>query len=53
MSIKLTRFYLDFDEECRTGCTTNLAFIDVDTGEADETEADLKEQNVSYIRVDL
>lgn len=53
MAIKLTRFYLDFDEECRTGCTVNLAFIDVDTAEAEETEEDLKAQNVSYIRIDL
>lgn len=53
MSINLTRFYLDFDEECRTGCVNNLAFQDVETLEADEMEEDLKAQNINYIRVDL
>jgi hypothetical protein len=53
MGINLTRFYFDIDEECRTGCVNNLAFQDVETGEADEVEEDLKVQNINYIRVDL
>jgi hypothetical protein len=53
MAINLTRFYLDFDEECRTGCVSDLAFQDITTLEADEMEEDLKAQNINYIRVDL
>lgn len=53
MGINLTRFYFDFDEDCRTGCVNNLAFQDVETVEADEMEEDLKVQNINYIRVDL
>ena len=53
MGINLTRFYFDFDEDCRTGCVNNLAFQDVETLEADEMEEDLKTQNINYIRVDL
>lgn len=53
MSISLTRFYFDFDEDCRTGCFSDLAFQDVETVEADEMEEDLKSQGINYIRVDL
>jgi hypothetical protein len=53
MSSNLTRFYLDFDEECRTGCVASLAFEDVETIEADGYEATLKEKGISYLRVDL
>lgn len=53
MGSNLTRFYLDFDEECRTGCVTNLAFEDVETIEADGYEATLKEKDIPYLRVDL
>lgn len=53
MSINLTRFYFDFDEDCRTGCFSDLAFQDIETIEADEMEEDLKAQNINYIRVDL
>lgn len=53
MSISLTRFYFDFDEDCRTGCFSDLAFQDVETVEADEMEEDLKSQGITYIRVDL
>jgi hypothetical protein len=53
MGSNLTRFYLDFDEECRTGCVASLAFEDVETIEADGYEATLKEKDISYLRVDL
>lgn len=49
----LTRFYYDFDEDCRTGCFNNLAYEDVETVEADDFEARLREQDILYTRVDL
>lgn len=53
MGSNLTRFYLDFDEERRTGCIQSLAFEDVETIEADAYEATLKESDISYLRIDL
>ncbi len=53
MAIDLTRFYYDFDDDCRTGCLLNLAFEDVERKEADQFERDLKEKEISYLRVDL
>jgi hypothetical protein len=53
MGSNLTRFYLDFDEDCRTGCVANLAFEDIETIEADGYEATLKEKDIPYLRVDL
>jgi len=53
MVVNLTRFYFDFDEDCRTGCFSELAFQDVERIEADEMETNLKEQNINYIRIDL
>jgi hypothetical protein len=53
MTANLTRFYFDFDEECRTGCFVNLAYKDVETIEADEYERELQSQDVPYTRVDL
>jgi len=49
----ITRFYFDFDEDCRTGCVNDLAFEDVLNEEADEYEANLKEQNIQYTRIVL
>jgi hypothetical protein len=49
----LTRFYYDFDEDCRTGCLNNLAYEDVETVEADEFEAKLREMDIPYTRIDL
>ena len=49
----LTRFYFDFDEECRTGCFINLAYKDVETIKVDEYERELQSQDVPYTRVDL
>jgi len=51
--LNLTRFYYDFDEDCRTGCFNNLAYEDVKTIEADAFEAKLREQDVPYTRIDL
>ena len=53
MSSNLTRFYYDVDEDCRTGCLNNKTFDDVETVEADAYEAELKEKEIDYIRVDL
>lgn len=53
MASNLTRFYFDFDEECRTGCFVNLAYKDVETIEADEYERELQSQDVLYTRIDL
>ena len=53
MASNLTRFYLDFDEECRTGCLNGKVFEDVETVEADEFEKRLQAEEISYIRVDL
>ena len=53
MVANITRFYFDFDEDCRTGCTNNLAFEDVPNEEADEYEDKLKEQNIQYTRIVL
>jgi hypothetical protein len=53
MGSNLTRFYYDFDEECRTGCLANLAFEDIETIEANEFEAKLKNQDIPYLRIDL
>lgn len=53
MGSNLTRFYYDFDEECRTGCLSQLAFEDVETVEADQFEVKLKEQDINYLRIDF
>jgi hypothetical protein len=53
MASNLTRFYFDFDDDCRTGCLEGLSFVDVETIEADEYETDLQRQDISYTRIDL
>jgi hypothetical protein len=53
MASNLTRFYLDVDDDCRTGCLNGKAFEDVETVEANEFEKRLQEREISYIRVDL
>jgi hypothetical protein len=53
MASNLTRFYFDFDDDCRTGCLEGLSFVDVETIEADEYETDLQQQDISYTRIDL
>jgi hypothetical protein len=53
MGTNLTRFYLEFDDDCRTGCFEGLAFEDVETIEADQYERNLQEQEISYTRIDL
>jgi len=53
VSTNLTRFYYDFDDECRTGCLTQLAFEDIETIEANQFEAKLKDQDIPYLRVDF
>lgn len=53
MGSNLTRFYFEFDEDCRTGCFEGLAFEDVETIEADEYESNLKTQEIPYTRIDL
>ena len=53
MSTNLTRFYYDFDEDCRTGCFNGKVFDDVETIEADAFEAKLKAEEIEYTRVDL
>ena len=53
MTSNLTRFYFDFDDECRTGCLANLAFNDVETIEADDYEKELQSQEIVYTRVDF
>jgi hypothetical protein len=53
MTSNLTRFYFEFDDDCRTGCFEGLAFTDVETIEADAYEEDLQNQDIFYTRVDL
>lgn len=53
MSSNLTRFYFDFDEDCRTGCLNNLAFEDVETIEADAYEEELISKDIPYTRIDF
>lgn len=53
MTSNLTRFYFEFDEDCRTGCFEGLSFLDVETIEADQYENELQSQDVSYTRIDL
>lgn len=53
MGSNLTRFYFEFDDDCRTGCFEGLAFEDVETIEADEYESCLQQQEISYTRIDL
>lgn len=53
MTSNLTRFYFEFDDDCRTGCFEGLAFEDVETIEADEYEKDLQNQDILYTRIDL
>lgn len=53
MSLNFSRFYFDFDDECRTACLEGLAFKDVETIEADEYEKELESQNISFLRVDF
>jgi len=53
MSAKITRFYFDFDEDCRTGCLLELAFEDIDNADVKEYEQKLKEKDVQYIKIPL
>jgi hypothetical protein len=53
MASNFTRFYLDVDEDCRTGCLNGKVFEDVETIDADELERRLQQDEISYIRVDL
>ena len=53
MSINLTRFYYDIDDENRTGLLNQCAVDDVETIEADAFELELQSKNIEYIRVDL
>lgn len=53
MTVSISRFYYDFDDECRTGCLSELAFEDIETDQADEFEATLTERNISYLRIDF
>ena len=53
MMSNLTRFYFEFDDECRTGCFEGLAFEDVETIEADVYEIELQSKEIPYTRVDL
>jgi len=53
MGSNLTRFYYDFDDDCRTGCFEGLAFEDVETVEADQRELELKQEDIPYTRIDL
>jgi hypothetical protein len=53
MTSNLTRFYFEFDEDCRTGCLEGLAFKDVETIEADAYEKELKSQEIEYTRIDF
>ena len=53
MGSNLTRFYFDFDEDCRTACFEGLAFEDVETIEADLYEIELQSKEISYTRIDL
>ena len=51
MTINLTRFYID--TEIRGDDFKYRVIEDVETVEADEFEAKLKEENLSYLRTDL
>jgi hypothetical protein len=53
MTSNLTRFYFDFDDDCRTGCFEGLSFLDVETIEADQYENELKSQDIAYTRIDF
>lgn len=53
MASNLTRFYLDTDEDCRTGCLNGKVFEDIETIKADQFEKRLQTEEISYIRVDL
>lgn len=53
MGSNLSRFYFDFDDDCRTGCFEGLAFADVETIEADLYEQELQQQEIAYTRIDL
>ncbi len=53
MSSNLTRFYYDFDEDCRTGCFQGKVFDDVETIEADAFEQELISKDIFYTRVDV
>lgn len=53
MSINLTRFYYDVDEDCRTGCFNGRVYEDIETLDADQHEEQLKLDDIIYIRVDL
>jgi hypothetical protein len=53
VSINLTRFYYDIDDEERTGILNQRVFDDVETIEADAFELELQSKDIEYIRVDL
>jgi hypothetical protein len=53
VSINLTRFYYDIDDEKRTGLLNQQVFDDVETIEADAFELGLQSKDIEYIRVDL
>jgi hypothetical protein len=53
VSINLTRFYYDIDDEQRTGLLNQSIFDDVETTEADAFESELQSKDIEYIRVDL
>lgn len=51
MTINLTRFYIDIEDE-----TSNIPYgviEDIETDQADEFEAKLKRENYDYLRADL
>ena len=51
MTINLTRFYID--TEIKGADFSYRVIEDIETVEADEFEAKLKEENLSYLRTDL
>lgn len=51
MTINLTRFYIDF--EIKEADFKYRAVEDVETVDADDFEAKLKAENLSYIRTDI
>jgi len=53
MTSNLTRFYFEFDEDCRSGCLEGLAFVDVETIEAEQYENDLQSKEINYLRIDF
>jgi hypothetical protein len=53
MASNFTRFYFDFEQDCRTGCLNGKAFEDVEKSKADAMEERLQREEISYIRVDL